>query len=371
MYPAPPVLQGAETLIKSAALISMYLMAGHQRVVLAGEFGFGNYGAEADLVVLARRLADETGAEPVVLSASPAETSRMYGMRTFHLLGPRGILAWLTAPHAIVAGGQNFDSVLYARRNGLSIYADLLMLARGLLGKKTQLRAVGIYCVEGVPRLLLRQALRHCGRITARDAPSENMLRSLGCDVAGREPCPARGIAPAASETVEGILAAENVPPGRRLIGFSIRRTNDAAQDAAFISAVAEVADWCVSEHGLHPLFIPSCRHNYKKSEDDALFMRTIITSARSPDEMILIGASLGPEALAGICARTLGVVTSRHHMLALCDAAGKPSAALGIASKMDAYLSETGRQDKTILLGDATARELKERISSWVHSGA
>ncbi len=345
-------------------------MTRHNRIVLAGEFGFGNYGAEADLIVLSRRLKEETGGEPVALSVSPAETSRMHKMRALPLFGLRGIIAWLTAGHAVIAGGQSFDSTLYRRRNWLSLYASLLILARGLLGKKSQLRAVGIYAVSGLPRLLLGLALRCCDRTTARDAPSERVLRSLGCDVAGREPCPAREVVPAAPEEVEGLLASDNVPRDKHLLGFSLRRTNDAGKDRRLIAAVAEVADWCVSELDLHILFIPSCRHKYKRTEDDALFMREILSAARKGEAMTLIGSRLGPEAIAGVCAKTRGVVTSRHHMLALCDAANTPSVALDIARKMEAYLLEQGRDDGALPLDGGMVGALKEIISSWMREG-
>lgn len=346
-------------------------MAGHQRVVLAGEFGFGNYGAEADLVVLSKRLREESGGEPVALSASPAETSRIYRMRALHLFGLRGIIAWLTAGHAVIAGGQNFDSTLYRRRNWLSPYLTGLILLRALLGKRSQLRAVGVYEVSRLPRLLLRLALKYCNRITARDAPSERVLRSLAGDVARREPCPARAIVPAAPETVEGLLAAEKVPGGKQPIGFSLRRTNDADKDRKLIAAVAEVAEWCVSEHGLHVLFIPSCQHKYKKSENDAVFMREILSSVAHQEGISLLIGRYGPDVIAGICAQTIGVVTSRHHVIALCDAVGTDSLALDIAEKMEAYLSEQGRGGSAIsLYGDVTAA-LKKKILGWLHASS
>ncbi len=334
------------------------------RVVLAGEFGFGNYGAEADLDVLSARLSKEHKAEPIALSMAPKETQALHGIRARHMLSPAGIVSWLKAECAVIAGGQNFDTQLYKKRNWLTLYASTLLLLRKLFGKKSQLRAVGIYYVEGLPRTLLKLALKGCDIVTARDARSEEVLKKLGCTTMKREHCPARDISP--TRDAHDILESKGIPKGKQSIGFSLRRTNDRERDKRFIASIAEVADWCVSEHDLNVLFIPSCQHKYKNSENDARFMGEILSAMQQKTSGRVIKGRHSPAAIAGVCGQTIGVVTSRHHVLAFCDAAGVPSAALNISEKMNAYLQEQKRKDRALSLDNNLSKELKQRINAW-----
>jgi len=334
---------------------------GEASVVLAGEFGFGNYGAEADLVVLASWLRKGHSATPIALSFAPGETAALYGITAHHLVSPVGLLAWLRSEHAVVAGGANLDSSAFGRTNGLAWYLAGLLLLRKLFGKSSEVRGVGIYRVRWPQSRLLGFALRG-SRATARDAPSERLLRSIGCIVSGRERCPARHIIPLPPLDIRQILDREGVPVVDPILAFSIRRTNRPRTDASVAEALAELADQSIAA-GYHILFVPTARHRYKRTEDDCVFMSEI--RARMTHPATLLVGRYPPQALAGIFATAAGVVTSRHHVLALCEAVGTPAIALDVAEKVGAYLAERGDAQSTIPISDTDA--LAEALRSWV----
>ena len=147
------------------------------------EAGGSNLG---DTAILAAQLRDlsSTGAEVGVASADPARTRELFGgIRPFSLAGGRAAAfarGALWADTVVVGGGelaQDESSLLYTPFNLLP-----LMLAR-TFGKRAFAWGIGIGQGEELrpwTRTLLRRWLGTCRGVTARDAPTRELLLELG-----------------------------------------------------------------------------------------------------------------------------------------------------------------------------------------------
>ena len=158
-------------------------MAEAKRVVISGYYGFGNLGDEAILGVLLEELRSlgsrgDLGIEPVVLSAAPRETARLYGVKAVDRSNPREVRRAIRAADAFLSGGGGLLQDETSRRSAL-YYLGLIAYA---------LRHCPVYLVgQGLgplrSRLVTRWArslLPRAAFATVRDEPSAKLLRGWG-----------------------------------------------------------------------------------------------------------------------------------------------------------------------------------------------
>ena len=147
------------------------------RVLISGYYGYGNGGDEALLVTLLQMLPPEV--EPVVLSAQPAVTERLYGVRTcdrwrwgdigWELRRSQGFL-W--GGGSLIQDSTSWVSPLY--------YLGLMLLAQGL-GRQTVAWAQGIGPLRRRwVRGLAGYVFRRCTQVSVRDAPAAEQLQRWG-----------------------------------------------------------------------------------------------------------------------------------------------------------------------------------------------
>jgi len=150
------------------------------RVLISGYYGYGNGGDEALLVTLLQMLPPEV--EPVVLSAQPAVTQRLYGVRTcdrwrwgdigWELRRSQGFL-W--GGGSLIQDSTSWVSPLY--------YLGLMLLAQGL-GRQTVAWAQGIGPLRRRwVRGLAGYVFRRCTQVSVRDAPAAEQLQRWGRSV--------------------------------------------------------------------------------------------------------------------------------------------------------------------------------------------
>ncbi len=150
------------------------------RVLLSGYYGYGNGGDEALLVTLLQMLPPQV--EPVVLSAQPEVTQRLYGVNACDRWHLGQVLTELRRSRGLIWGGGSLiqDSTSIASP---LYYLGLMSLAQGL-GRQTLAWAQGVGPLRRWwVRWLAGQVFRRCTQVTVRDTPAAQQLQGWGRSV--------------------------------------------------------------------------------------------------------------------------------------------------------------------------------------------
>ncbi|MFD0714934.1 polysaccharide pyruvyl transferase CsaB [Paenibacillus sp. GCM10027626] len=223
-----------------------------RRIVISGYYGFRNSGDEAVLKSILSALAEEGARqgvriEPVVLSADPEGTSRMYGVEAVHRMRPADLMRAIRSSDGLISGG---GSLLQDATGKLTIpyYTGIMRLAQ-LLRKPTFVYAQGIGPVNRRwMDPLIRGVMRRSAYVSVRDAESAELLGRIGVarnrievvpDPVMGLPLPS-GAGGTAADTPRRTAAAE---AGAPVIGVSLRHWRsdgaDLGRAAAALGALA------------------------------------------------------------------------------------------------------------------------------------
>ncbi|WP_415841350.1 polysaccharide pyruvyl transferase family protein, partial [Paenibacillus alkaliterrae] len=155
-----------------------------RRIVISGYYGFRNSGDEAVLRSILLAL-DEQGkaqgvqVQPIVLSADPAWTSRMYGVESVRRMHPGDLWNALRRSDGLISGG---GSLLQDATSAKTIpyYTGVMKLAQ-LLGKPTFAYSQGIGPVNRRwMDPLIRGVMKRSAYVSVRDAESAALLARIG-----------------------------------------------------------------------------------------------------------------------------------------------------------------------------------------------
>ncbi|WP_336776631.1 polysaccharide pyruvyl transferase CsaB [Paenibacillus sp. MMO-58] len=218
------------------------------RIVISGYYGFRNSGDEAVLRSILLALAEQGEAngvqiQPVVLSADPAWTSRMYGVEAVRRMHPKDVLNALRASDGLISGG---GSLLQDATSAKTIpyYTGIIKLAQWL-GKPTFIYSQGIGPVNRRwMDPLIRSSMRKSAYVSVRDAESAELLKRIGV-AAGRievVPDPVMGL-PLPAGAAAGRAAAADDAAAVPVLGVSLRHwRKDGADLGRAADALAELA---------------------------------------------------------------------------------------------------------------------------------
>ncbi|MFD1953926.1 polysaccharide pyruvyl transferase CsaB [Paenibacillus thailandensis] len=210
-----------------------------RRIAVSGYYGFRNSGDEAVLRSILLALEEQGEAqgvriEPVVLSADPAWTAKMYGVEAAPRMHPASLLRTLRSCDGLISGG---GSLLQDATGAKTIpyYTGVIKLAQWL-GKPTFIYSQGIGPVNRRwMDPLIAHVMKKSAYISVRDAESAALLARMGVpqdrievvpDPVMGLPLPADAAAAsgAAAGRAEGGAAGGNAGDGVPVVGVSLRR---------------------------------------------------------------------------------------------------------------------------------------------------
>ncbi|MEN9234377.1 MAG: polysaccharide pyruvyl transferase CsaB [Gloeomargarita sp. DG02_1_bins_92] len=150
------------------------------RVLVSGYYGYGNGGDEALLVTLLQML--PAAVEPVVLSAQPQRTQRLYGVNACDRWQFGQLLSQYRRSQGFIWGG---GSLIQDRTSwGSALYYLGLMAWAQAMGQTTVAWAQGVGpCRRRWVRWLAGQVFRRCTAVSVRDAPAAAQLQAWGRSV--------------------------------------------------------------------------------------------------------------------------------------------------------------------------------------------
>lgn len=150
-----------------------------KRFVLSGYFGFKNFGDEAILSVLVKKL-QANGHRITIISSDPQYTKKQFRhIRSVYTFKFQDIIGAIAKSNVLVSGG---GSLLQDVTSIKSLIYYLLVISIGLfLRKKVIIFAQGIGPIRSkFGQFLTKNILKHCNYVSVRDEKSLQLLNSWG-----------------------------------------------------------------------------------------------------------------------------------------------------------------------------------------------
>ncbi|PWW08377.1 polysaccharide pyruvyl transferase CsaB [Paenibacillus cellulosilyticus] len=313
-----------------------------RRIIVSGYYGFNNSGDEAVLKSILNALHAEGEAhgitiEPVVLSADPAWTTKMYGVEAVPRMSPSVLLREIRRCDGLISGG---GSLLQDATGWKTIpyYTGVLSLAQ-MLGKPTFIYSQGVGPVNrGWLFAPIRRVMNKSKYISVRDAESAALLGRIGVAQERVEivPDPVMGLPlPAGADEVSTKPPSGDALP---VVGVSLRHwRKDGADLERAASALAALAKRRAVRFRFLPFHMP----------DDAATSQIVIDKMR----MLGLGESSAELASPGDDPQQMLLEVSRCDMMfgmrlhALIYAANQRVPLIGLSydPKINQFLNRLG----------------------------
>ena len=295
---------------------------------ISGYYGFGNLGDDAILHAISglfRQLPVQV--RLTVLSNSPADTLRQYGLNAVPRFSPLELLRTLKRCDILISGGGSLLQNKTSTRS-LLYYLSVIRLAQ-LLKKPVVVYANGIGPLLGKGnRRLVRKAIDKCALVTLRDHQSLQELRSLGVSrpdlyVTGD---PAFTLKP--TRAPRELLRELGIGDNEQVVGISVRslREND-----HFPEQFAKLCDRLALEKGKTIVFLVM-----QESRDEAI-SREIMTKMSAPSYLSKTPGD--PGAMLSLIRDMDAVVSMRLHTIIFAARMQVPVAGCVYDPKVAAFL--------------------------------
>lgn len=320
------------------------------RVLIAGNYGYGNAGDEALLSgclgVLQQARPD---VELQVVSGDPASTAALHEVRACSWNDLHALRAAVGASDLVVLGGGGlfhdywgFDPrrILSEDQGHLARYFRVPLLATAA-GKPLALLALGVGPLRyREARLHTRLAFEQASSASVRDAASRDLLAEIGVDedrvTVTADPAFALPRPTAAEIEVARQVATADSGEGPRL-AIAVRPWQLGPPPESWMTAVAHGLDGFLEAAGGHAVFLPF----QSKTAGDRDAARAIQARMRQAARTSLVEETLAPrELLAQVAAADL-VLAMRLHSLIFAIHSGVPAVALSYDPKVASLLAE------------------------------
>lgn len=313
-----------------------------KRIVLSGYYGFNNSGDEAVLQSILLSLQEAAkelpfSIEPIVLSADPELTSRMYGVKAAPRMKPGALFSTLRACDGLISGGGSLlqDSTGVAT---IPYYLGIVKMAQ-MLGKPTFIYSQGIGPVNRrIFDPFIRNVFNKARYVSVRDDESAELLRRMKVNAPVEVvPDPVMGLPlPAGGQ-------ADSAPRECPVIGVSVRHWN---KDRSELDALAQALYQAAATRQLAFRFLPFHLPSDKVASEYVMErMRSIAALNNTELELAVADGTAHPQAmLAEVSACDL-VVGMRLHSLIYAASQFVPMLGISYDPKIDQFLRRLNMQ--------------------------
>lgn len=307
-------------------------------VVISGYHGFANSGDEALLFAILKTLRKKRqNLDVTVLSKTPEETARVYGVKSISRYNFLKIRKEMKASKMLLFGG---GSLLQDVTSSKSILYYLAIISLAQKCKiKTMLYANGIGPVsKKINRRLVTAILNKVDIITLRDDKSDEELKSLGVNkpeiVITADP--AFTLDADVSLSGRYFTSMAGVPGGTRLSVVSIRAWKHSADN--FISEMAKLCDFMIENHGIYPLFVPM------QYPQDLEISKQVMDCMKN--KAYVINRELSVPEMFSVLSQTELIIGMRLHSLIYATTLEIPAMALVYDPKISAFMDSLSQPD-------------------------
>ena len=322
-------------------------------VLISGYYGFGNSGDDALLLSIITELKKSLKSDEItVLSSSPAETERVYGVRAVHRINPISVIGALLRCRLFISGGGTLIQDSTSTKS-LLYYLWLIKLAF-VMRKKVMLYANGIGPVSKESnRIKCKKILNRVHGITVRDKKSFEELANMHIT----EPEIRITADPVFLLECGGDVSDITNKTDNEFFCISVRKAKNMPPD--FAKDVARAADRICEKYSKTALFLPLQKSDTLLcSEISNLMQKKSVVSKRqlTPGEIMLLAE------------KSCMCVGMRLHMLIYAAAVAAPSVAIVYDPKVSGFM-EYARQNLSIDLENMTEDKLFELMDSCMQN--
>jgi polysaccharide pyruvyl transferase CsaB len=303
-------------------------------IMISGYYGFGNAGDEAILAAMIQQMREHLD-DPriIVLSESPEETAKEYGVESFQRKNYPGIFRLMGEIDVFVSGGgglvqdaTGFNTVVY--------YLSLVQLAK-LRGKKVMLYAQGLGPLHlkksrDVARFIMNQA----DMITFRDEKSKLLSESIGIK---KPPVhvtadPVFALRPPEPSILDPIAKEEEIFPDRFNLGISVRPWDSGID---YLMLIASLADSYALENNANIFIFP-----FQETQDLEVCEKL---KAKIQSPCRIIPRKYPIPVLEGLLGRMNLTIGMRLHSLIFSTVMGVPSVGVSYDPKVSVLMGIMG----------------------------
>ena len=307
-------------------------------IIISGYHGFANSGDEALLfAILSTLRKKKPDISVTVLSKTPEETARIYGVKSINRYNLFKIVKEMRKAKMLLFGGGSLLQDVTSSKS-LRYYLAIIKLAQKC-GIKTMLYANGIGPItKKGNRRIASKILNKADVITLRDGKSDVELKNLGVT----KPFIEITADPAFTLNTDLTLSGDyykkmaGVPDGTKLCIVSVREWKNAS--AKFPEIMASVCDYITDKYGIYPLFVPM------QYPHDTEISEKIMGGMKNKGYMI--NRELTVPEMFSVLSEAEFVIGMRLHSLIYATTLEIPAMALVYDPKVSAFMESIGQSD-------------------------
>jgi polysaccharide pyruvyl transferase CsaB len=308
-------------------------------IMISGYYGYKNTGDDSLLYAIVKNLTEEKKhIDITVLSANPAETSKLYGVRSINRFNALKVLRYMRRTKLLISGGGSLLQDVTSTKS-LLYYLSVIKAAKRA-GMKVMVYASGIGPIKNKNnRGVTRDILNEVDLITLREPASFDELKLLNVE---KPPIyvttdPAFSLEKASDSIINEILEKEGIDKNSEYFIVSIRPWKNI--DKAFNTKLATLCDFLSDKYNMTALFVPmQC-----SADIDANYL--VAKNLKSRYSMIK--GSYSAQQLLGIISKAKLVIGMRLHVLIYAASALVPFFGISYDTKVDSMLSYLGQYYK------------------------
>lgn len=307
-------------------------------ILISGYHGFRNSGDEALLFAILTTLRKKRpGLAVTVLSKTPEETTRVYGVKSIFRYNYFKIKKEMKASKMLLFGGGSLLQDVTSSKSILYYLAVIFLAQR--CNMKTMLYANGVGPItKKWSRYLAKIILNRVDLITLRDDKSDEELKNLGVNrpeiIITADP--AFTIEAFPSMSGRYLTSIAGVPDNTKLCIVSIRDWMRSAPN--FTQELAKLLDDMIENHNLFPLFVPL------QYPADLAISRSVIEKMRH--NAYIINRELSVPEMFSVLSEAQIIIGMRLHSLIYATTLEIPAMALVYDPKVSAFMESLNQPD-------------------------
>ena len=320
--------------------IEKYMHHGNSRrdidIMISGYYGFHNSGDDSILSAIVGDLKKNApNLSVTVLSKSPEETSRLYGVDSANRFNIWKIWGLLRRTKLLISGGGSLIQDVTSSKS-LFYYLAIIKLAK-LCGAKVMLYANGIGPISKNRNIrYVKGVLKKVDCATLRDFSSQSEMKALGIAVPSSVTAdPVFTLENADREEVLKITKSSKIPSDCKYFIVAVRAWKK--NDKSFAEKIAAFSEYVYEKHGIIPLIMPM------QISYDTGISREIAEKLTCPYGFM--DTACPPDVMLGLVGNSEFALGMRLHTLIYAAKTAVPAIGLDYDPKVTALMNELGQE--------------------------
>lgn len=322
------------------------------KIVISGYYGFNNSGDDALLASIIENIrAIDENALITVLSNSPVDTKKSYGVNAVHRYNLFMVAASISSCDLLISGGGTLIQDATSTKS-LLYYLAIIKIAK-LFGKKVMLYANGIGPLNSFKNIeKTKDVLNQVDLITLRDEKSQKVLEQIGVSAPEIRITADPAFLLKPDLTGKDILSNYGIPLDQKLLCVSVRKWKNNPQN--FEDIMASFCDYAYEKYGLFTVFVPM---QHKVDYSIAANIKN-----KMKNRAVVIGANYKVSSMLSLMQEMDICVGMRLHTLIYSASSAVPVIGIVYDPKINGFMEYMG-EDRFVNVEDITCEKMCELL--------